>query len=73
MLDYVNRSNKKYYPHTILKEFEYKTKKSKMENLINDDFNPSSSDVSDNESENLTINLKMRQIVNNLLEVQSVF
>ena len=52
MLDSVIRANKKYYPQTLLEEFKYEIKKNKMENLINDDLDPSSSDESDNESDN---------------------
>ena len=50
MLDSVIRVNKKYYPQTFLEECKYVI--SKMENLINDDLNLSSSDKSDNESDN---------------------
>ena len=50
MLDSVIRSNKKYYPQTLLEEYKYVIRKNKMENLINDD--RSSSDESDNESNN---------------------
>ena len=52
MLDSFIRANKKYYPQTILEECKYEIKKNKMENLINDDLDPSSSDESDNESDN---------------------
>ena len=65
MLDSVIRVNKQYYPQTLLKECKYEIKKNKMENLINDDLDLSSSDnetdsdsndeadnESDNESEN---------------------
>ena len=52
MLDSVIRANKKYYSHTLLRECIYEMKKNKMENLINDDLDPSSSDESDNESDN---------------------
>ena len=52
MLDSVIRANKKYYPQTLLEECKYEIKKNKMENLINDDLDPSSSDESDNESDN---------------------
>ena len=61
MLDSVVRVNKKYYPQTLLKECEYETKKTKIEHLINDDLESSSSDnenesdagnESDNESNN---------------------
>ena len=52
MLDRAIRVNKKYYPQKLLKECKYKIKKNKMENLMNDDLDPSSSDESDNESEN---------------------
>ena len=49
MLDSVIKVNKKYYPHTLLKECKYEIKKNKMENNINDDFDSSSSDESKNE------------------------
>ena len=51
MLDSVIRVDKKYYPQTLLEECKYETKKNKMENLINVDFAPSSSDEFDNESD----------------------
>ena len=56
MLDSVIRVNIKYYPQTLLEECKYIIRKNKMENLINDDFNLSSSDESDNESDNETDN-----------------
>ena len=49
MLDSVIRVNKSYYPQTLFEECKYEIKKNKMENLINDDLDPSSSD---NESDN---------------------
>ena len=52
MFDSVIRANKKYYPQTLLEECHYVIKKNKMENLINDDLDLSSSDESDNESDN---------------------
>ena len=52
MLNSVIRANKKYYPQTLLEECKYEIKKNKMENLIHDDLDPSSSDESDNESDN---------------------
>ena len=52
MLDSVIRANKKYYPQTHLEECKYEVTKNKMENLINDDLDLSSSDESDNESDN---------------------
>ena len=44
MLDSVIRENKKYYPQTLLQECQYEIKINKMENLLNDDFEASSSD-----------------------------
>ena len=44
MLDSVIRVNKKYYPQTLLKECKYVKRKNKIENLINDDLDLSSSD-----------------------------
>ena len=52
MLDSFISANKKYYPQTLLEEFKYEIKKSKMENLINDDLNLCLSDEFDNESDN---------------------
>ena len=44
MLDSVIKVNKKYYPQTHLEDYKYGIRKNKMENLINDDFDSSSSD-----------------------------
>ena len=44
MLNSIIRVNKKYYPQTLLEECKYRIKRTKMENLINDDLEPSSSD-----------------------------
>ena len=52
MLDSVIRVNKKYYPQTLSEKFKYVIRKNKMENLINDDLDLSSSDESDSESDN---------------------
>ena len=53
LLDSVIRVNKKYYPQTLFEERKYKIKKNKMENLINDDLELSSShNQSDNEFDN---------------------
>ena len=42
MLDFVIRANKKNYPQKLLEKCKYEIKKNKMENLINDDLDPSS-------------------------------
>ena len=52
MLDSVIRVNKKYYPQKLLEDCKYAIRKKKMENLINDDLDFSSSDESDNGSNN---------------------
>ena len=52
MLDSVVRAKEKYYTQTLLEECEYEPKKIKMKNLIEDDLEKSSSDVSDNEDDN---------------------
>ena len=54
MLDSIIRVNKKYYPQTLLEECKDEIKKNKMENLINDDLDLTSSDESGHESENET-------------------
>ena len=65
MLDSVIRVNKKYYPQTLLEECKYEIRETKMENLINNDLEPSSCDNetdsdsdndTDNESDNKTDN-----------------
>ena len=56
MLDSVIRVNEKYYPQTLLEECKYVIRKNKMENLINDDLDLSSSDEPDNETDNETDN-----------------
>ena len=52
MLDSVIKAKKKYYPRTLLEECRCGQKKIKIENLIDDDLEKSSSDESDSESDN---------------------
>ena len=53
MLDAVIRVNKKHYSQTLLEECKYEIKKAKMENFMNDDLNPVSSDnETDSDSDN---------------------
>ena len=52
MLDSVIRANIKFYPQTLLEECKYVIRKNKMENLINNDLDLSSSDESDNDNDN---------------------
>ena len=53
MLDYIVKVKKKYYPQALLEGCKYEIKKTKMENLINDVFESSSSDdESDKDSDN---------------------
>ena len=52
MSDSVIRGNKKYYPDTLLEECKHEIEKNKMENFINDDLDPSSSDENNSESDN---------------------
>ena len=54
ILDSVIKASKKYYPQTFLEECKYEAKRTKMENLTNDELESSSSDdesgnASDNE------------------------
>ena len=51
MLDSVVKPKKKYYSQTLLEECKYEPKKIKMENLIDDDLEKSSSDEYDSESD----------------------
>ena len=52
ILDSVIRVNKKYYRKTLLEDCKYVIRKNKMENLIHDDLDQSSSDKSDTKSDN---------------------
>ena len=57
MLDSVMKVKKKYYPQTMLEEFKYQTRKTKIENLATDELDLSSSDDEvdsdpENESDN---------------------
>ena len=52
VLETVIRVNKKYYLQTLLEKYIHEIKKTKMENLINDDLDSSSSDKSDIEFDN---------------------
>ena len=55
MLDSVIRVSKKYYPQTLLEKCKYERKKTKIENLFDDDLDLSlSGDETDNESDNKT-------------------
>ena len=63
MLDSVDKVKKKYYSQTLLEEWKYEIKETKMENLISDELEPRSSDdetdsetESDNESNNESVN-----------------
>ena len=57
MLDSIIRVHKKYYPQTLFGEWKYEIKKNKMENLLNNDLDSSSSGKeTDSESGNDTDN-----------------
>ena len=51
ILDSVTKAKKKYYPQTLLEEPKCELKKIKMENLIDDDLEKSSSHESDGEAD----------------------
>ena len=51
MLDSVIKAKKNYYPQTLLEECKYELKKIKIENLIDDDLEKSSSDKFDGETD----------------------
>ena len=52
ILDSVIKGKEKYYPQTLLEKCKYEQNKIKMENLIDDDLEKSSSDESGSESDN---------------------
>ena len=67
MLDSVIRINKKYYHQTLLQEYKYVIKNNKIENLINDDLDLSSSDneLMINSAVSLMMNLKINLMMTN--------
>ena len=48
MLDFVIKTKKKSYPQAILEECKYEQKRTKIENLIDDDLEKSKSDSDSN-------------------------
>ena len=52
MLNSVVKAKKKNYPQTLLEDCKYEPKKIKMQNLIDNDLEKSSSNDSDNENDN---------------------
>ena len=52
MLDTAIKAKKKYYPETLLEECKNEQENIKMQSLIDDDLETSSSDESDSESDN---------------------
>ena len=67
MLDSVIRINKKCYHQTLLQEYKYVIKNNKIENLINDDLDLSSSDneLMINSAMSLMMNLKINLMMTN--------
>ena len=68
MLDSVVRVSEKYYPQTLLEECKYEIKKTKLENLINDDL--------EDLLMKMTMNVIMRsnlRMMNNFLKFKTVF
>ena len=51
ILHFVIKVKKKYYPQTLLEQCKYGPKKIEMEKFIDDDFEKSLSDASDNNSD----------------------
>ena len=49
MLHSFIRANKKYHPQKLLEECKYEIKNNKLENLIDGDFDSSSSDEADSQ------------------------
>ena len=73
MTDSAVKAEKKYYPQMLLQECNYKPKKIKMENHINDDLGKGSSEESDNDSndkQNLMMAKIMMNLTNNLLKAK---
>ena len=67
MLDSVIKTNKKFYPWTLLEECKYVQENIKIENIIDDDLEKSESD-SDSNNE-IEFHIDMMNMTNNLLKV----
>ena len=68
MLDSVARVSEKYYPQTLSDECKYEIKKTKLENLINDDL--------EDLLMKMTMNVIMKPnliMLNNFLKFKTVF
>ena len=68
MLDSVVRVSEKYYPQTLSDECKYEIKKTKLQNLINDDL--------EDLLMKMTMNVIMRsnlRMLNNFLKFKTVF
>ena len=68
-VDSVIRTNKKNYPQIFLEECKYEMKKNKMENLINDNQDPS---LSNKQSAELIMNLITMTLMINLLKIKTI-
>ena len=64
MIDSVIKTNKKYYPQTLLEERKYLQEKIKIENYIDEDLEKSESDSDSNVRQNLILIM-----TNNLLKI----
>ena len=54
--DFVIRAKRRFYPQTLLEECKYEVTRDKVENLINDDLDLSSSNESDCKFDNVSDN-----------------
>ena len=71
IVDSVTEVNKNYYPQTVLEECKYEIRKIKIENLINDELYPRSSDESESElTLYMTVNLIMNLTINLLINLR---
>ena len=52
MIDSVIKSNKKYYPQTLLEEYKYVQEKIKTENYINEDLDSDSNNETESDIDN---------------------
>ena len=71
MLDSIIKVNKKYFAQTLFEECKYIIKRTKMENLVNDDLDVSSTDnVSDNKWTMKVIVSLIVKLMINLLTIE---
>ena len=73
ILDFVIRANRRFYPQTHLEECKYEVTRDKVQNVINNDLDLSSSNLIVNLIMYLIMDPIMTNLMINLLKVKTIF